>query len=42
MNQCMKRVIHLDVNNVHLGGSLFDAVFVKNDVIITEGVNEWY
>src|SRR5699024_9310767 len=38
MNQCMKRVIQLAVNNVHQDSNLFDVVFMKNNVIITEGV----
>jgi len=40
MNQCMKRVIQLAVNNVHQDSNLFDVVFMKNNVIIMEGVND--
>lgn len=36
----MKRAIELALNNVKDGGNPFGAVLVKNDEIITEGVNE--
>ncbi|WP_010096446.1 nucleoside deaminase [Ornithinibacillus scapharcae] len=40
MNTFMKRAIELAIQNVHEGGQPFGAVLVKDNQIITEGVNE--
>ena len=40
MDKFMKRAVKLAVENVRDGGQPFGAVLVKNDTIISEGVNE--
>ncbi|MCH7322561.1 nucleoside deaminase [Solibacillus sp. MA9] len=40
MNSFMERAIELAIANVKEGGQPFGAVLVKDDQIITEGVNE--
>ena len=40
MDKFMKRAVKLAVENVRDGGQPFGAVLVKNDRIISEGVNE--
>ncbi|MBO1003945.1 nucleoside deaminase [Pseudogracilibacillus auburnensis] len=40
MDQFMKRAVELALNNVEEGGGPFGAVLVKDDKIISEGVNE--
>ncbi|WP_274310339.1 nucleoside deaminase [Solibacillus daqui] len=40
MNSFMERAIELAIANVKEGGQPFGAVLVKDDKIITEGVNE--
>ncbi|MHC0038361.1 nucleoside deaminase [Pseudoneobacillus sp. C159] len=40
MNKFMERAIELAVNNVKEGGQPFGAVLVKDNQMITEGVNE--
>ena len=40
MDKFMKRAVKLAVENVQDGGQPFGAVLVKNDRIISEGVNE--
>lgn len=40
MNTFMERAITLAVQNVHEGGQPFGAVLVKDNQIISEGVNE--
>ncbi|KEF38432.1 cytosine/adenosine deaminase [Schinkia azotoformans MEV2011] len=40
MNIFMKRAVELAVINVNEGGQPFGAVLVKNNEVVTEGVNE--
>lgn len=40
MDKFMKRAVELAAKNVKEGGQPFGAVLVKDDAIITEGVNE--
>lgn len=40
MDQFMKRAVELAVENVRYGGEPFGAVIVKDDIIVSEGVNE--
>ena len=40
MDKFMKRAVELAINNVRDGGDPFGAVLVKDDKIVTEGVNE--
>ncbi|TCS96838.1 nucleoside deaminase [Hazenella coriacea] len=40
MDQFMKRAVELAVENVRDGGQPFGAVLVKNNTVVTEGVNE--
>ena len=40
MNHFMKRAVDLALQNVEEGGSPFGAVLVRNEEIVSEGVNE--